>query len=856
MGDSSVSNNLKIMKKILMKPEKFRDTNYAGKACFSYNYMQYGSLENWPIALNILNNLPPNENICNELILESSKVKAYFDIEWLKNDFPDLKAFMVREEITEGLVNVYKKEFDIVLNRDDIHFATCHREKTDGFKYSFHIVVSTHPAIVFLNATYVAYIAKELKTFCTFDKSIIDMSVYKRTQNIRLVGHCKYGEFKKPFMPDEGVDPIEYIITNIDREHILIDSIPEQRDYLYKDIKCIKKLDLATDTNAMHEIVEKIKIYHPTVKYDKTDASGFHQFNYSDRSEPCFSNGVNLHDKIGFYAYIDNNNLICLGCHSGNCVDSNNKKIIKILGSKGVDKNLTFEKVDYENTFDIDHCFIESCVNDGAIGISNLFQKMYLTPKRIKWIDDVKNGISYFWNGKLWEEDNYLFLDRLLVLTVVRVLRNFIKTFNNKKKENDPVSISEDSGSAADNASKIVARLNDGNIIFSVLKFVKPLIRDVHFSKIKDIHPHFLSCKNGLIDLFTGEIRAAVPDDNITKSIDICYDTNSDSSDFELFVRQITSTELGGNDEMYDYLKWFIGYAMQGNPKKKMFIILYGEKGFNGKSLLMNTISDILEYYAVSMDKSVVLESQKKTAGAHSTEICQLENCRFGILSDTKEDAAIDDGQMKQLTGITDKLSVREIFGKQKEFIPTFVPFISTNHTIQVNLSDKAMYERLILMPFNLSFVDEPKLSYEKKNDPSLAEKFKKNKAGILKWLVEASIYYNSNQEKPVPQCIKDAKDIYNKQVNNYLDFIGKNFIEVADEMISKTELIQMFKEYGKENNIKTTTKAAEKEFDQMFKFKNIKNKKHYIGIKYNDENSVEYESGSDTGLDETQFLL
>jgi len=188
-----------------------------------------------------------------------------------------------------------------------------------------------------------------------------------------------------------------------------------------------------------------------------------------------------------------------------------------------------------------------------------------------------------------------------------------------------------------------------------------------------------------------------------------------------------------------------------------MFIVLFGPHGFNGKSLLMNTISDILEYYAASMDKSVVLESPKKTAGSHSTEICQLENCRLGILSDTNEDASIDDGQMKQLTGITDKLSVREIFGKQKEFVPVFVPFISTNHPIKINLTDKAMYERLVLIPFVLSFVDCPTKDYERKNDSTLADKFKRNKEGILKWLIEASIYYNDNQNKPIPKCVNDA---------------------------------------------------------------------------------------------------
>jgi phage/plasmid-associated DNA primase len=241
-------------------------------------------------------------------------------------------------------------------------------------------------------------------------------------------------------------------------------------------------------------------------------------------------------------------------------------------------------------------------------------------------------------------------------------------------------------------------------------------------------------------------------------------------------------------------------------------------------------------HYAVAMDSSVVLEGPKKSAGAHSTELCQLENCRFGILSDTKENCALDDGQLKMLTGITDKLSVREIFGKQKEFSPVFVPFISTNHPISINLSDKAMYERLVLFPFVLSFVDEPKKSYERKGDNSLAEKFRKNKKGVLKWLVEASMYYNGDQNKMVPECIKAAKNVYNKEVNAYMDFIDNYFVIDPTCVIKKADMMEIYKNYARENSIKFVSKVAERELDRLVSSKKVNSRKVYYGIKYKDD--------------------
>lgn len=833
MINNTPAANLRILKKLLLTPEKFRETSYQDKANFSYGYSKYGSFDNWGSALKIINNLPNTENICNELLLAPCKVKPYLDIEWIQDEFPDIDPFRVKTDIKELLKQIFLEDFSYELDENCILFASCHRNKNERFKYSFHVIINTRPNIVFASQNEASYIALRLREICSskFSPLLIDTSVYKKTQNIRLVGHCKVDEPNSPFDEERGVNLMNYIITNIEINHIILKS-SEQSDILYKNIKNIKNSSDIITSETLDEIRSKIKEIHPSADEGKEDGNGFIQFNYSDRSEPCFCHQDRevLHDKIGFFAYIYDN-LICIGCHSGNCVDSKNKKIIKILGNIAAKKNLTFEKVDFDNTFEIEHSVIEECVMNGAIGISNLFQRMYLHPKRIKWTNDVKNGISYFWDGKIWLEDDFAFIERLLVTTVVKVLRKYIKSrYNNVDLE--------DSGDQLilKTVKNIINKLNDGVMLKSIMNFIRPLIRDSEFSKIKDIHPHFLSCKNGMVDLFSGELRPSVPEDNITKCIDTEYDENADSTDFDNFVREITSNENGKNDECYDFLKWCIGYGMQGNPKRKMFLILYGPHGYNGKSLMLNTISDVLMYYSVSMDNSVVLDGPKKAGGAHSTELCQLENCRFGILSDTKEDASINDGQMKQLTGITDKLSVREIFGKQKEFTPVFLPIINTNHPISVNLSDQAMYERLILFPFVLSFVSEPKKPHERKGDETLSEKFKKNKKGVLKWLIDAAKYYNSDQNKPVPEFIKNAKNVYNKEVNSYIDFIDNNFTEVEDAILKRNDMLQIYKDYARENNIKFVSKVAERELDKLVKFKKVSGRKYYVGLKYRDE--------------------
>lgn len=810
MAMTLAKENLKTIKKNLSTPLLFKKTEHEDKACFSYNYKQYGSMETWDLAWEKLKDLPPNENIFHELIIGERRVKPYLDIEWYTEKYPKLIPDRVLMDVKELIISIFKNEWDKEIQYNDIYVATCHRKKTDGYKNSFRIVVSTHPSIVFFNTNCAGYLARRIRKLCIdkFDEDIIDMSVYKKLQNIRLIGHSKAGEYVQMQKMNAADNDKEFIITNIDPEWQLLAS-PEQKDHKYKEIKNTKGIDF-DNPEIVKYVIDKIKSVHPTCIIERIDANKFIQLNYTDRNEPCFCREDVKHDRIGFFCYIQGD-LICIGCHSGNCVDGENKKIIKTLGSVSSTEKVQYEAVNYNNRFSVEHSIIKTCIKDGSFGISNLFKHMYLDPKRVKWISDTKSGSTYYWDGNLWKHDEYSFVERLITSTVVRVLRDFLEVYSSVD-ENVSMDISEET---VKECNSLVKKLNEGSNLMNIIKFLKPLINDFDFIKIKDIHPYLLSCKNGVMDLKTGILRECIPQDNMTKSLDVSYDEHARTEDFDLFVRQITSDEQGEDNDLYNYVRWMIGYSMQGNPIKKTFFILYGSQGYNGKSMLLNIIKEVLGFYAVTMDKSVIINTPSKSGGSHSTEIIQLENSRFGMLTETSEDAVINDSQVKILTGITDKLSAREIYGKQREFSPTFVPIISSNHKMKINLKDKAMYERCILIPFRLSFMEipDPEKPWEKMGDPFLAEKFKNNKEGILKWLVECSLFYHANVNLRVPDTIMKAKMEYRKEMDDYADFIDRYVVHTGNsrEFVLVQDLLVRYKEFARESNISYDRRKSEK---------------------------------------------
>jgi P4 family phage/plasmid primase-like protien len=828
--------NLKTIKNVLKKPEVFRNSDYQGKACFSRAYKTYGFFDDWDIALNLLDNIAENEKNFNELILSPAKVKPYLDIEWMQSSFPELDPDVVKNNIKTLLKDIFNEHFDYSLDSKNIYFASCHRPKQGDIKYSFHVVVSTEPKIVFENANACSVLPILLRQKCTelFNPSIVDTAVYKKTQNIRLVGHCKEGE-TFPFIKEQFNDSRSYLITDIGRSYISLKSV-EQEDELHKDYKENSEIS----DNILEEMREYALDLHPSCDLGQESGNGFVQFNYSDRSEPCFCHPETdvFHDKIGFFMY-SKNGAIYAGCHSGNCVTDSNKKIIKILGSvETKELPLSYEGVSVDNDIKLDYFEVKKRINSAALGASEMFNLMYNRPQRIKLycVNDVVRS-AYIWDGRIWVKDTPSNVGLILVKTVLKVISEFINQC--KIIETDTASMDK----ILKEASNMRKQLESGKLTAPSLHFSKPVLRDDAFFKIKDTHPHFLACQNGMVDLVSGEIRDYVLEDNVTKTLEVDYNENADSSLFDNFIKEITSSEKGEQPELYNYLKWCLGYALQGRPTKKLFIILYGPHGYNGKSLLLNTISSILGDYSTTMNSSVVLEGGQRSAGGASPDLCQLENKRLGILSDTSEGAVINDGQIKQLTGITDLINTRELYENQREFRPIFVPIICTNNPIKINLSDSAMYNRLILFPFVLSFVSNPSKSYERLGDDDLAYKFDSDKEGVLKWLIEASLYYNRNLDMNPPECLTIAKDLYNEAVNPRIAFINSTFDKDTkdytgpEHIIKRKDLLDLYKIYA--NNNKCTYKESKdaKEFDKILNKRVVKNKADvYVGIKLKQE--------------------
>ena len=89
--------------------------------------------------------------------------------------------------------------------------------------------------------------------------------------------------------------------------------------------------------------------------------------------------------------------------------------------------------------------------------------------------------------------------------------------------------------------------------------------------------------------------------------------------------------------------------------------------------------------------------------------MAQLRGARLVFASETDEGHRLAEARIKDLTGGED-IAARFMRGEWFSFVPTFTPWLATNHKPVIRGTDAAIWDRVGLIPFTVRFrlPDEP----------------------------------------------------------------------------------------------------------------------------------------------------
>ena len=419
-----------------------------------------------------------------------------------------------------------------------------------------------------------------------------------------------------------------------------------------------------------------------------------------------------------------------------------------------------------------------------------------------KWVPEVKGW--YKWNNTLWGEDKVdsvmLEIENVLdwIQLEVNSIREDYEIINAHPNARVKDSVEFDKRKATlmefDAAWSWHQRSQSARAIREMVNLSKSQKGMTSLITDFDSKGHYIGCKNGIVDLRDGSLIVNDKRYLITKSVNVEYNQNASC---DVWEEQLLKY-MCGNDEHVKFLQVLLGSALVGY-KSKWFTMFYGEKGGNGKSTIVDTISAIMGEYSKVGDPKVLLGGQGNKSEYY---LASFKGTRFLIFNESdKEEVQMSEHLIKMVTD-SGEVQARHPAGRPFEYQPVFTPVFCVNHLPTVSM-DPAVWRRLLILPFDYQIpLDD--------QDSQFTEKLiKAEGSGILKWLVDGAKAFLSEGLNP-PDSLKAQTQTLREEGDTLTQFIEQCCTVTNDEndKVMLNELRKLYISWLMEHGYKKTPAA------------------------------------------------
>jgi putative DNA primase/helicase len=305
-----------------------------------------------------------------------------------------------------------------------------------------------------------------------------------------------------------------------------------------------------------------------------------------------------------------------------------------------------------------------------------------------------------------------------------------------------------------------------------------------------DSNPWLFNCRNGTIDLRTGELIPHRREDLITKLCDLDYDPYAECP---LWLQTLATffrrDDHRKQQELIGYWQRICGYSLAGVIRDHIMPVAYGT-GSNGKSTILGTMLDVFgPDYAMKCPPDMLMA--KKT-DSHPTDRADLFGKRLVVAIETEMSRRMNETMIKELTG-GDPIRARRMRENFWSFKPTHTLIMATNHKPGVRGTDNGIWRRLKLVPFTVTMGDD-------QADKKMPEKLRNEFPGILAWCVRGCLAWQEDGLS-APAEVKEATASYRREQDLIGAFIDECAVVGPGLKVKAGELYQRYKAWAEASN-------------------------------------------------------
>jgi putative DNA primase/helicase len=390
---------------------------------------------------------------------------------------------------------------------------------------------------------------------------------------------------------------------------------------------------------------------------------------------------------------------------------------------------------------------------------------------------DVNRKQWLVWNGKRWEYDENSQVNRLAANVVRSLYENLAEVDEARRKA---IFAHASKSESAPRLSAMVSLAAEREHI--------PV-----FATSLDSDSWLLNCLNGTIDLRTGKLKPHTREDHITKLIPVEYDSSALCPRYLQFLSEIFPGE--SSTELIAFVKRMAGYILTGNTREQTVFILTG-KGANGKSTLVEVLRAILGDYAGDTPMSTFTDKRE----SNTADLAGLLGRRLVTAAEGEETQDFNESLLKTLSG-GDPITCRKLYCDFFSYTPTFKVIISTNEIPHIRSQNFAMKRRIKLLPFQQRFYD-PEDEKTPIKDDQLLSKLLAEKSGILAWMVQGCLEWQSSGIKTPPIIKREVSQLFESQ-DPLRDFLEESCVIEDDARVEVGEIRQEYLRWCEYNKIR-----------------------------------------------------
>lgn len=370
------------------------------------------------------------------------------------------------------------------------------------------------------------------------------------------------------------------------------------------------------------------------------------------------------------------------------------------------------------------------------------------------------NGTWYIWNGHYWEPDK-----TGQVLDIAGKTAERIKTTEAKTIPPDYDDEGEEDWSRRDAHIAFGVKSENVHRREAMLKSARCDERIRRTPGDWNLDPWSFCVANGTIELGNGGLlRPHDPKDMITKMVDIVYDPEAKCPLFIKFLKR-TVPDL----EERRYLQKYIGYCLTGVTVEQCFLLIYG-RGHNGKSVLIDTIQELLSPYHFHASAKTIMQADRPK---DDYTLAELPGIRLLTLDELDERDILNEAMIKNMTG-NDMLSARHPFGRPFSFVPQFKIILYGNHRPKIVGTDNGIWRRPKLLHFAQTISASER-------DPDLPNKLKDELPGILAWAVRGCLRWQV-EGLDEPESMKLALRQYRSEMDTFQQFVDECILATEED--------------------------------------------------------------------------